>query len=242
MYVMTYVVHLTRPTQIPGILEHRRPTVHHSRCLPGLVIGLVLLVTGACTATQPVRVLPKGQSRWIGSFGGPLLPNHTPTGLIPYTNIGIEWGRTDDVTLSADLHLLAAAFGVAGVDVGAARRLRAQDGVVPEITGQAQLYGFVGSGGARIYPNFTATASWTAGARALLYGGTALTVRPSGGRGLLLSPLVGVQRDVGRRFVLQLEAKWMASNIDMHSGLFEGENSIGGNGGIALQLGVQVKR
>ena len=113
---------------------------------------------------------------------------------------------------------------------------------MPELTGQAQLYGFVGPGGARVYPNLTGTASWTAGPRTLLYGGSALTVRPSGSIALLATPLAGIQRDVGTRFVLQLEGKWMAANIDMHSGLFEGENSLGGNGGLALQLGVQVKR
>jgi hypothetical protein len=196
----------------------------------------------ACTATQPVRVLPKGQSRWISSLGGPLLPHHAPTGFIPYTNVGVMWGRSDNVTVSANVHLLAAAFGVAGVDVGATRRLRAEAGAMPELTGQAQLYGFVGPGGARVYPNFTGTASWTAGPRTLLYGGSALTVRPSGSIALVATPLAGIQRDVGTRFVLQLEGKWMAANIDMHSGLFEGENSLGGNGGLALQLGVQVKR
>ena len=199
-------------------------------------------LTTACAATQPVRVLPKGQSRWISSLGGPLLPHHAPTGFIPYTNIGMMWGRSDNVTVSANVHLLAAAFGVAGVDVGATRRLRAEVGAMPELTGQAQLYGFVGPGGARVYPNFTGTASWTAGPRTLLYGGSALTVRPSGGIALLATPIAGIQREVGTRFVLQLEGKWMAANIDMHSGLFEGENSLGGNGGLALQLGVQVKR
>lgn len=201
----------------------------------------IQLLTG-CAATQPVRVLRQGQSRWVSSIGGPLLPHHAPTGFIPYTNVGMIWGRTDDVTLSANLHLLAAAFGVAGADIGAARRLHAQDGLLPEITGQAQLYGFVGPGGARAYPNLTGTASWTAGPRMLLYGGSALTVRPSGGIALLATPLVGILRDVGRRFAVQLEGKWMAANIDMHSGLFEGENSLGGNGGLSLQFGVQVKR
>ena len=207
-----------------------------------LLLVATLLCATACTATQPVRVLRKGETRLIASVGGPLLPHHAPTGFVPYTNVGKMWGRTDDLTLTANVHVLAAAFGVAGVDVGAARRLYAQDGLMPEITGQAQLYGFIGAGGSRIYPNLTANASWTAGPRTLLYGGSVVTVRPSGGRAFLVSPLLGVQRDVGRRFVYQLEAKWMAANIDMHSGLFEGENSVGGNGGLALQLGVQVKR
>jgi hypothetical protein len=213
----------------------------HCRITPAAAIALCAALT-ACAATQPVRVLPKGQSRLIGSVGGPLLPHHAPTGFIPYTNVGGMWGYSDDVTLSANVHVLAAAFGVAGVDVGAAHRLRAQAGAFPEVTGQLQLYGFAGSGGARAYPNLTGTASWTAGPRTLLYGGSAFTVRPSGGRGVIVTPHAGVQRDVGRRLTLQLEGKWMAASVDMHSGLFEGENAVGGHGGLALQLGVQVKR
>jgi hypothetical protein len=201
------------------------------------------LMCAACTATLPVRVLAKGESRWIASVGGPLLPHHAPvTGFIPYTNIGRMWGRSDNTTLSANAHLLAAAFGVAGLDVGAAHRLKAQDGAVPEVTGQVQLYGFAGPGGARLYPNLTGTASWAAGPQTLLYGGAGAAVTFNGPQAVLLTPHVGVQRDVGRRFVFQLEGKWMAANVDMHSGLFEGENSLGGNGGLALQLGVQVKR
>ncbi|MDQ8165394.1 MAG: hypothetical protein P3A28_06510 [Gemmatimonadota bacterium] len=207
-----------------------------------LAIALLACSALACTATQPVRVLPKGQSRWISSIGGPLLPHHTPGGVIPYTNVGRMWGKSDNLTLAANAHLLAAAFGVAGVDVGAARRLRAASGPLPEITGQAQLYGFVGSGGARIYPNFTGTASWSAGEKTLLYGGNSATLKLNDGFEAFFSPLVGIQRDFGRKLVLQLEGKWVAANADMHSGLFEGENSLGGNGGLGLQFGVQVKR
>lgn len=203
---------------------------------------VVLLAGSACTATLPVRTLPAGENRWTVSLGGPLLPHHAPTGFIPYTTIGRLWGRSDGVTMSANLHVLAAAFEVAGVDVGVARRLRPQRGGVPEVTGQAQVLAFAGEGGARVYPNLTATASWTAGPRTLFYGGAGATLRLDGGRTVIATPLAGVQRDVGRRLVLQLEGKWMAANVDMHSGLFEGENSIGGNGGLALQLGVQIRR
>lgn len=176
------------------------------------------------------------------SVGGPLLPHHTPNGFIPYATLGRMWAQSDRVTMSANVHLLAAAFQVAGVDVGAARRLRAQHGFVPELTGQTQLYLFAGEGGVRAYPNLTGTASWTAGPRTLLYGGAGATVRLDGGQAVIATPLAGIQRDVGRRLVLQLEGKWMAANVDMRRGLFEGENSVDGNGGLALQLGVQVKR
>ena len=206
-------------------------------------VGLAALSV-ACAATQPVRVLAKGQSRWIASVGGPLLPHHTPGGIIPYTNVGRMWGHSDDVTLSANVHLLPAAFGVGGVDIGVARRLRRAEGRVGELTGQAQLYAFAGAGGVRVYPNFTGTASWSLSdpANFLLYGGSAMTLRLDGGQAAVVTPHLGVQRDFGRRLVLQLEGKWMAANVDMHSGLFEGENSVGGNGGLAMQFGVQVKR
>jgi hypothetical protein len=218
------------------------PVIRGRTVTSGLVLLAIVLATTACTATMPVRVLPKGESRWAASIGGPLLPHHAPTGFIPYTNVGKMWGHSERTTLTANVHLLAAAFGVAGIDVGAARRLTSQRGAAPELTGLAQLYGFVGPGGARVYPNLTATASWAAGPRTLLYGGAGAAITFDGAQTVIATPHAGVQRDVGRRFVLQLEGKWMAANVDMHSGLFEGENSIGGNGGLALQLGVQVKR
>lgn len=199
-------------------------------------------LTGACAATQPIRVLGKGERRFISSIGGPLLPNHTPTGFIPYTNVGMMWGHSDNVTASANVHVLAATFGIAGLDVGLARRLTRQDGIVPEFTGQGQLYLFAGPGGARVFPSATATASWAHGPRTLSYAGANLTGQLTSGTGVLASPLVGLQRDVTRRVTLQLEGKWMAANADMSRGLFEGENTVGGKGGLALQLGVQVKR
>lgn len=69
----------------------------------------IAILLGACAATQPVRVLPKGETRWTASMGGPLLPHHVPRGFIPYTNIGKMWARSDAVTLSANVHVLAAA-------------------------------------------------------------------------------------------------------------------------------------
>jgi hypothetical protein len=205
-----------------------------------LVAGIALSL--GCAATQPVRVLRQGEIRWIGSVGGPLLPDHVPTKVIPYANAGVMWGHRDNLTLSANAHLLSAAFGIAGFDVGAARRLYPQTGLVPEVTGQAQLYLFAGTGGWRAYPHLTGTTSWSAGSATLLYGGSAVTVRPSGGTTLIVTPHVGVQQDIGPRLALQLEGKWMAANIDSRVGIFEGEGNIAGRGGRAIQLGIQVKR
>ncbi|MFN8582344.1 MAG: hypothetical protein U0163_15390 [Gemmatimonadaceae bacterium] len=204
--------------------------------------ALLLGATGlACSATQPVRVLTRNERRWIASAGGPLLPNHVPTGVIPYTTVGTMWGARDNLTLSANAHVLAAAFGIAGVDVGAASRLTPQRGLRPEVTSQLQLYGFVGDGGSRLYPNLTANASWSLGRHTLAYAGSALTLG-TGTPSLVATPLVGVQRDATRHVVVQLEGKWMAANVDTRHGLFEGENTVSGHGGLAAQLGLQWRR
>ncbi|MBI3791763.1 MAG: hypothetical protein HY275_12920 [Gemmatimonadetes bacterium] len=221
----------------------RRATGHAKRTVIRLA-GSALAAWGltACAATQPVRVLHANETRWVASVGGPLLPNSLPTGVLPYTTIGLLHGLNDDVTVGASLHALMLAFGVAGADVSIARRLRAQEGAWPELTGQAQLYGFTGPGGSRLYPNVTTTLSWSAGPRTLLYLGGTATVRPQGGAALVATPLLGVQRDVSERLVLQLEGKWMAANVDATSGLFEGDGSIGHHGAMALQLGLQWRR
>ncbi len=206
------------------------------------LIGVVAaLLAAGCATTQPVRVLSRGQSRWTASVGGPVLQHHVPTGIVPYVVVGRMWARSNDVTMSADLHLLPALFGVAGADVGIARRLVAAQGDRPEITGQVQLYGFAGNGGGRLYPDLTGTASWEVAPGTLLYAGSALTVQFTGPTAAIASPLAGFQRDLGR-WILQFEGKWMAANVDMHSGLLEGENSISGHGGLSVQLGLQVKR
>jgi hypothetical protein len=208
------------------------------------VVGtaLVFALSAGCTATLPVRTLPAGQTRWMTSVGGPVAPDHVMTKVIPYLTVGAMHGVTDRTTVSGSLHVLSAALGIAGVDVGVARRLGTQAGVRPEITGQAQLYAFAASGGARVFPNVSGTLSWSAGARTLLYTGSSLTAQFSGDHHLLVSPTAGIQRDIRKRLTLQLESRWLAANVNTERGLLEGESGIAGHGGFALLLGAQVRR
>ena len=111
---------------------------------------LVASVTAGCTATLPVRTVPAHQTRWITSVGGPVAPDHVMTKVIPYITVGAMHGITDRTTVSGSVHVLSAALGIAGADVGVARRLGSQSGWRPELTGQAQLYAFAASGGARM--------------------------------------------------------------------------------------------
>lgn len=199
-------------------------------------------VSAACAATQPVRVLPRGQSRVIASLGGPWQPKKSPTVVVPYVTLGMMRGLSDRTTLVYDAHLMMAALGVAGADVGLARQLRAQDGALPEITALGQAYLFAGSGGTRFFPHASVSASWARGERQLLYLGGDAIGQFTGAPAVLLAPLAGWQFPVSRRVQLQTEFKWMAANVETEHGIFKGRGNIAGHGGLSLQLGVQVAR
>jgi len=204
-----------------------------------LLLTLVISILWGCSAVQPVRVLEKGASAITASLGGAVVPGSSPTGIIPYLTSGYAYGVSDNVTLHGRAHLTVAAFGVAGVDLGASMRAMAQDGALPEVTFGAQLIGFASlarSAPARLYPNLTANASWSVGERSLAYVGTHATVQPNPMR-TLVSPLAGYQFPISDAVRLQIEAIWQASNVNTRNGVFEGESSIGGNGSFGIYLG-----
>jgi hypothetical protein len=203
-----------------------------------LIFGCSLAFTAAaCSATLPVRVLPKGESRLIASFGGPYLPQSSPTWLIPYLTVGAMHGLSENTTLVYDVHALMAALGVAGVDVGAAYRLRSQSSRLPEVTVLGQAYAFAGSGGARVYPHLNVNASWRRGERQLVYVGAEALAQFQGGPAVFATPLAGWQFPASKRLALQTEIKWMGANSNTAHGIFKGESSIGGHGALAFQLG-----
>ncbi len=155
------------------------------------------------------------------SVGDPS-PNGSPTGIIPYLTIGEIRGLSDNTTLVYDVHLLTAALGVAGVDVGAAHRLHAQSGSAPEITALGQAYLFAGSGGARAFPHASVNASWRRGDRQLLYIGADAVAQFQGRPALFATPLIGWQFPAGKRLALETEFKWTAANRNTAHGIFEG--------------------
>jgi hypothetical protein len=204
------------------------------------IVGALLL--SACSATHIVRPLPRGASVWTASLGGPYLPEAVPTKVVPYLSLGWQYGVSDALSIGGAVHGTLAAYGVAGGELTATRRLTEQHGRRPAVSGTAQAYLFAGRGGARFYPSLGAVASWSIGERALLYGGGNALAQFSGTPSVLLNPLIGAQRSFGRRVALQLELKWMAANADTRAGVFEGESSIGGRGALATQLGLTMRR
>lgn len=224
-------------------MTHKNPSRRSLAVALAAAVAASIAAAG-CSATAIVRPLPRGTSAWTASVGGPWVPSSVPTLVVPYVTVGWQRGVSDDLTMGGAVHATMAAFGVAGVDISATRRLVPQSGAWPELV--ATLRGTVftngSASGTRAYPSLGVVGSWAAGPRTLWYVGTDAMAQAGATPSVLLAPLAGVQRRVGSRAELQLEAKWMAANVDTRRGVFEGESAIGGHGALAVQLGLVLHR
>jgi hypothetical protein len=201
--------------------------------------GLFGASLSSCGSVQPVRVLPEGQTGLSASLGGPILTTSSPIGFVPYVMLGGMHGVSDAVTLTGNVHALMAAFGVLGVDAGAAVRLVKQNGAVPELTAKAQAYLFTNfkPNSLRVFPYLSLNASYALNDAWLAYGAVENMVQFSGSPRYFVNPALGVQWSVSDRVNLQAEAKWTAANVNTLNGIFEGQSSIGGTGSIGAHIG-----
>lgn len=211
---------------------------HSTKCW--LVISTILLswILIGCGATQPIRVLPEHTTTITASLGGPVVPGKSPTVITPYVTGGVQHGLSDDVTVHGNLHLLMAAFAVAGMDLGASARVVRGHGWTPEITGSLRAYGFVQLSDQpkpRLYPSLSANASWSIRENDLVYAGTHVTAQWTASS-VFVSPFVGYSFAASDNISVQLECIWQAANHDTRSGVLEGISSINGHGSFGIFL------
>ncbi len=195
------------------------------------------LLTG-CGATQPVRVLPAQSTAVTASLGGPVVPGKSPTVVLPYLTAGAMHGVSEGFTIHGNVHLLMAAFAVAGVDVGASGRLLRGDGLTPEITGSARVFGFMKLADEpkpRLYPTFSANASWSVRTNDLIYAGTHVTMQWTP-NDTYVSPFVGYSYSATENLSVQLEFIWQAADHNTSAGVLEGISSINGFGSFGIFL------
>lgn len=196
-----------------------------------MVVALSILFP-ACSVLTPVRALKTGEQQINLSLGGPWVPSSLPTIVVPYTTAGYARGITDDITISGNLHIIAAVFKTAGIDAGGVYKLSAQQGLLPELTIYPKFYYFkaLRSGAERLYGSLSANASYQLQNRTLLYAGADYM-------DTYFTPFIGGSLPVSEHMALQLECKWMACNADTRHGIFEGDGSIGGKGAFGLFIG-----
>lgn len=204
-----------------------------------------LLLLAGCAASHGVRPLPRGTGAVTASLGGPIsgdLP--TPIAfVVPLTTVGYAHGVTDAVTVHGALHPTElVALGLVTVDAGVAGQVLEARGARPRLMLDGDLILSAGDnapggavGGARLFPNLEAVASWDLGPHAV-YGGVNQLVQPFPSFRYHASPLVGAMLTAGRTDV-QLEYRWLAPTVanDRVTAEFLGPF---GRGASAFQLGL----
>lgn len=201
-----------------------------------------------CAAHTNLTPLGEGRLAPHVGIGGPIVEafeTHIP---VPYLMAGVDYGVRDNVNLNGGVHLLSLAYGVAGVEIGAAWFPLENEGWQPTLGVGPRLFAFASTKGGvddrfLVYPALSASAAWNAGPR-MLYAGADLAVplsRPEydeEAKSVILSPFLGVRWNVGKRLALLTELKWHGANIQTEK-VVTGYTSIGRNGAVTPLIAIQ---
>jgi hypothetical protein len=197
------------------------------------------IVLIGCGVTQPVRVIDQGTTQAAVSLGGPLIPFGGMTVPTPYLNLGLIHGYKENLTLTGNVHTTMALLKNAAFDVGAATRLARESNGWPELTAKGQLYFFSDLerlDNARIFPLLSVNASYLLENSTLIYAGAEQLIQFSKPQ-YFFTPFAGTQLSLSDRSALQIELKWMASNVSSAHGIFRGTGAIGDHGDVGIFFG-----
>lgn len=181
-----------------------------------LLPWLLLPILSACSVSRAIAPLPKGSGAITTSMGGPITANLDPAIPLPITSIGYMHGLNGKTNLHGAFYPTGlAAFGVGGIDVGAATEIFPPDGARPRLMIDGTMYVYAGNNSegpppfaARVLPDVQAVLTWDL-KRQSVYLGLDQLVQPFPEFRWHFTPLVGGMARVGR-VGLQLEYKWMA--------------------------------
>ncbi|MFA6541510.1 MAG: hypothetical protein WCT99_07900 [Bacteroidota bacterium] len=207
-----------------------------------ILLCIFVITSFHCGITQPVRTIPKEETRLTASFGGPIIPLGDIAIPVPYLNAGGQYGASDDLTLFGNFHITSLLFKDIGVDGGAASRLLKENGIYPEVTVQGRLlffWDFIRSGSTRLFPSATVNASYAVGRASLFYFGADNLYQVHEPE-YFFAPFIGYRFPLSKTMTMQMESKWLAANKETRHGIFEGVTSVSGKGNISFYLGMEM--
>ncbi len=196
------------------------------------LLAAVLLV--GCGHMAKLRPTPKGQVAAELTLGGPFARVSSAIIPLPLTSVGASYGIADRVDLSAHFHPTAAAFRIAGLDVGAAWQPLLQKDAIPAVTLVGRLFGFTDfTSGFMPYLELGATGSYKIANRFSPYLNVSTLVQINAVQ--LLAVGLGVEVEFGR-FAVQAECRWFSPNRATYYNAVEWQG-IAGLGAIGALLG-----
>lgn len=200
-----------------------------------VAFGAAVLLLG-CGHMAKLRPTPKGQVTAELEVGGPFAKVGSATIPLPLTTVGASYGVAEHVDISAHFHPTAAAFRIAGLDVGAAWQPLVQKGAIPAVTLAGRLYGFTDfKSGFQPYLELGVTGSYRLAERFSPYLNVTTLVQTN--QVPLLAVGAGVEVEFGR-FALQAEFRWFSPNRGTLFNAVEWAG-LGGYGAVGALLGVR---
>ena len=217
------------------------------KILPTILI--ISLLTG-CAARTNLNPVGRGNLNANVSVGGPIVAAFGTRIPVPYITAGANYGLTDNVNLTGNLHLFSLAYKIAGLNFGISTFPVRQDGFKPTIGIQQSLLILSSFKSGvdirfRAYPVSSASFAWKY-KKITTYNGLDLTTLISSpdydneASRFIMSPFLGFRWEFGSRNRLQLELKWHGANIRSDQ-LAVKYNSIGGYGAIAPLVSLERK-
>jgi hypothetical protein len=182
---------------------------------PRLWLIAVVLAAAACSTTHAVRPLGRGNASLGASLGGPLVQVAGVDIASPILTIEGGYGLRDDLDVTANLDLTAAAYGDLHLEPGVAYHPIIRDaGPVPTLTVAGSVHFLSSFSDTLVAPQVTLAGAWRIRRRHLIYLGVQGLLASTAPSRPVVGPLVGGELRVGR-YGFTLEAAWMAANYDV---------------------------
>jgi hypothetical protein len=201
-----------------------------------LLTFFLLMGCGTVTTIRPIR---KGESAFALSLGGPVTNVSGMNIPIPYTVIRYRYGLRDNLNLYGGSHLLLFALGDIGLDAGLSYYFLKQEKWIPEVGIGAGIYGFSKPGkDSRAFPELELTGSYIFGNRFLTYFGTQSIYQFKEKPYIVLSPFIGEEVRVSKKFSITLETKWYAPGEVTRPRVIDYKIPISNHGALGVVFGL----
>jgi len=176
---------------------------------------VVTAAVAACSTTHAVRPLGRGNASLGASLGGPLVQVAGVDIASPILTVQGGYGLRDNLEVTANADLTAAAYGDLHLEPGLAYHPVVRDsGLVPTLTVAGSVHFLTSFSDTFVAPQVTMAGAWRIRRRHLVYLGVEGLLASTAPSRPVFGPLVGGELRVGR-YGLTLEAAWVAVNYDV---------------------------
>jgi hypothetical protein len=212
--------------------------VKHRFLILAVLPAVFLLVAVRCGTVTAVTPLHRGESAIAISVGGPVADVAGTNIPLPYAVARYRYGLNDQAGIYVGGHLLAAGFGLAGIDFGFSYHFLQQQGWVPTVGAIAGITALIKPGGGEaLFPQLDLVASYRLGDRFTAYFGSQSMYQFQYRPNVVLAPFVGGGFKVSDPFSLNLEAKWYAPTEKTHPRNVNYSLPIAEHGAVGFVLG-----